>query len=35
MQANDLPPAHLFASPDALQGLFLQALEAAKQKEVL
>lgn len=32
MNEHQLPPAHLFASPDALQGLFLQALETAKQK---
>lgn len=30
MQEHGLPPAHIFASPDALQGLFLQALETAK-----
>lgn len=30
MREHELPPAHLFASPDALQGLFLQALESAK-----
>ncbi|GAB5562334.1 MAG: ABC transporter ATP-binding protein [Synoicihabitans sp.] len=29
MREHDLPPAHLMTSPDALQGLFLQALETA------
>ncbi|MCF3650132.1 ABC transporter ATP-binding protein [Synoicihabitans lomoniglobus] len=29
MRDHDLPPADLFSSPDALQGLFLQALEAS------
>ncbi len=31
MQQHGLPPAHLSASPDALQGLFLQALATANQ----
>lgn len=31
MRDHDLPPAHLVSSPDALQGLFLQALETAEK----
>ena len=32
MQQHDLPPADIFASPDALQGLFLEALANSAQK---
>ena len=31
MQAHALPPAHIFSSPDALQTLFMQALENSGQ----
>lgn len=33
MRDHDLPPAHLVSSPDALQGLFLQALETADGRD--
>lgn len=32
MRVNALPPAHIYSSPDALQTLFLQALETSAQK---
>lgn len=32
MRTHELPPAHIFSSPDALQTLFLQALETSAQK---
>lgn len=32
MRKHELPPAHIFSSPDALQTLFLQALETSAQK---
>lgn len=31
MRAHDLPPAHIFSSPDALQALFLEALESSQR----
>ncbi len=30
MRTHDLPPAHIFSSPDALQALFLEALESSQ-----